>query len=337
VPRCPICAQDERWLLYGDLADRMWSSAGGGWRLHRCRTCFSAFLDPRPNRETIGRAYTQYYTHDRAPAPPQLRAARLRAALMNGYLNARYGYEFSPASRLGPVIARFLPKRRYYADRAVRDLARRPASRNRLLDVGCGQGTFLVEMRKAGWDVHGLEPDTEAAAVAAAAGVPVADVPIEQAPFEPGSFDALTMNHVIEHLHDPLDALHRCRRLLRPGGTLWIATPNLGARGHAVFGRHWIGLDPPRHLVLFTRDSLAGAVERSGFNVRAFSASYSAENMFPASAAVSAGEDPHDLAVISRRRNRRAVAAAHMLTRISPRWAEEIVLIAKRRLERSSR
>jgi SAM-dependent methyltransferase len=331
VARCPICAHDHREVLYQGLVDRVWFCAGGGWTLHRCLACSSVFLDPRPDRTTIRQAYAQYYTHDRAQPPRLLRAAAAREALRNGYLNARYGYEFFPASRLGPVIARLFPKRRFYADRAVRNLEGPRGKRRRLLDVGCGQGTFLLEMREAGWDVHGLEPDAGAAAVAAAAGLRVVTAPIEEASLEPGSFDAVTMNHVIEHLHDPMEALRRCHQALRPGGTLWIATPNLDARGHAMFCADWIGLDPPRHLVLFTRDSLTRAVEQAGFSRRAFAVDYTAEYVFPRSAAVAARENPRDEEALARRRNRLTVLAADLLARVAPARAEEIVLIAERR------
>jgi hypothetical protein len=53
--------------------------------------------------------------------------------------------------------------------------------------------------------------------------------------------------------------------LLRPGGTLWIATPNLDAAGHRMFGRDWLGLDPPRHLTVFTRSGLESVVSQAGF------------------------------------------------------------------------
>ena len=63
----------------------------------------------------------------------------------------------------------------------------------------------------------------------------------------------MTLNHVVEHLHDPAGVLRRIAAILRPGGTLWIATPNLHALGHRRYGPDWLALDPPRHLVLFHR------------------------------------------------------------------------------------
>lgn len=327
VPHCPICGAKEREVLYAGLSDRIFFSAGGSWTLHRCVHCDAAFLDPRPDRATIARAYSSYYTHEQSLL--MLQGADFRAAIRNGYLNRRYGYRLAPSSRLGPILARLVPKRRWFADRLVRNLSS-PRGRGRLLDVGCGDGTFLAEMDHAGWEVHGLEPDPEAAAVARNRGVPVVETQLEDASFEAGSFDAVTMSHVIEHLHDPVGALRICRHLLRPGGTLWIATPNLEARGHAIFARDWIGLDPPRHLVLFTRESLANAMEQVGLALLGFKADYSAERVFPPSATVAAGEDPRDEPLVARRRSRIQIVASDLEVRLRPRRSEDIVIVAER-------
>jgi SAM-dependent methyltransferase len=329
VPRCPVCGGDRRRLLHDGLADRVWFSGGGGWSLHRCLECSAAFLDPRPDRESIGRAYATYYTHADAPPDSEPLAAHTRAAVLNGYLNARYGYDLSPASRLGPVLAPLFPKKRAYADRLVRNL-RRPRGGGRLLDVGCGRGTFLTEMRRAGWNVQGIEPDASAAAVGQASGVSVINAPLEDAPLSPESFDAVTLNHVIEHLYDPVAALRILYGHLRPGGVMWIATPNLESRGHGRYGRDWIGLDPPRHLVLFTRSALSRAVESAGFESLRFVRDYSAERVFPCSATVAAGEDPRDDRVVQRRRCRWAVLEADVIAHLRPSRAEDIVLIARR-------
>jgi SAM-dependent methyltransferase len=325
VPDCPVCGSGRRELLYDELADRQWFCAGGGWALYRCRDCSAAFLDPRPDRQTIGRAYASYYTHTADDAEPQ---TGRRAAMRNGYLNARYGYDFSPASRLGSLLARLFPKKRSYADRSVRNL-RRPNGDGRLLDIGCGEGSFLAEMRKAGWDGQGIEPDPSAAAVARANGISVIDESLERVELPPQSFDAVTMNHVIEHFHDPVEALRISHQLLKADGILWIATPNLASRGHAVFGRNWNGLDPPRHLVLFTRASLERAVKSSGFEIDGYGSDYSAQSFFPCSATIAAGEDPRDEQTVEQHRDRISAWIGDLVARIDPGRAENIILIAR--------
>jgi 2-polyprenyl-3-methyl-5-hydroxy-6-metoxy-1,4-benzoquinol methylase len=328
VTQCPACGGDRRLPLYEGLTDRQWFCAEGKWRLHRCLDCSAAFLDPRPDRRTIGRAYAAYYTHSSVHPEPEPPGAHSRAAARNGYLNARYGYHFRPTSRLGPALARLFPKKRSYADRLVRNL-HLPSGRGQLLDIGCGQGTFLAEMRQAGWEVKGIEPDSTAAAVARANGVLVVNEPLEEAQLEPHSFDAITMNHVIEHFHDPIEALRISHRLLKRGGVLWIVTPNLASRGHALFGRDWIGLDPPRHLVLFTRSSLTRALAATGFELKGFGSDYSAQSFFPCSATIAAGEDPRDEGTVGRHRNRLSILIGDLVARFSPDRAENIVLIAR--------
>jgi SAM-dependent methyltransferase len=251
----------------------------------------------------------------------------LRAAIMNGYVNARWGYQLTPARGIGRFVARLLPKRRAYADRLVRHL-QAPADQGRLLDVGSGDGSFVAWMRTLGWEAEGLEPDPAAAERARTSGVPVTTASLEDVDLEPSSFDAITMSHVIEHLHDPPAALERCRLLLRPGGTLWLATPNLAGHGHAVFGRNWIGLDPPRHLVVFTRASLVGAVERAGFTVTSLPGDYSAERVFPCSAVVAAGDDPQEPASVAAQRSRRRVLVADLVGALTPSRVEEAVVVA---------
>ena len=90
----------------------------------------------------------------------------------------------------------------------MRNLPRPAEARRRLLDVGCGQGAFLAEMRRAGWDVQGIEPDSERrCASRGRTASPSSSEPLEETRSLPGSFDAVTMNHVIEHFHDPIEAL----------------------------------------------------------------------------------------------------------------------------------
>lgn len=68
---------------------------------------------------------------------------------------------------------------------------------------------------------------------------------------EAASFDVIVMNHVIEHVYDPVATLVECRRLLAPEGKIIIITPNLKSYGHEIYGEDWRALEPPRHLHLF--------------------------------------------------------------------------------------
>lgn len=266
VPACPVCGSRDRRVLYGELGDLQYQCAPGLWTFHRCLRCSSAYLDPRPTPESIGRAYTSYYTHD-IGSEPGGPLGKVKLRLRYGFLNHTKGYRLSPAWRAGAWAVRVLPQQRGQALKVVRLLPTRRAGM-RVLDVGCGSGGFLDLMRWQGWDAQGLEPDQEAVDLARRRGLDVMHGTVDRLTDYPAaSFDAVTMSHVIEHLHDPVATLRACVRLLAPGGLMYIATPNLDARGRAIFGRHWIGIDAPRHLVLFTWDSLEDAARAAGLTV----------------------------------------------------------------------
>ena len=91
---CPVCCSTERKLLYEGLTDRVFFCAPGEWTLYRCQQCGSAYLDPRPTLDTIGLAYSKYFTHncdDRGNIQNLSWFRRIRRILANGYLNYRFG------------------------------------------------------------------------------------------------------------------------------------------------------------------------------------------------------------------------------------------------------
>jgi SAM-dependent methyltransferase len=140
--------------------------------------------------------------------------------------------------------------------------------RGRLLDVGCGNGQFLAQMQKLGWEVMGVELDPEAVRIAEERfGLRVFQGTLEEARLPDGSFDTVTMNHVIEHVPNPIGLLAECRRILRPGGKLVVVTPNIESLGHRLFREAWRGLEVPRHLYIFSPRALQECAERAGLKV----------------------------------------------------------------------
>jgi SAM-dependent methyltransferase len=265
VPNCPVCKGSKRTILHDNLSDQTFFVAPGQWTLWNCSSCRSAWLDPRPTESSIGRAYARYYTHEAAPelAPPR-RFRRVFRILADGYRKYRFGVAASPAPVVGFWAAMLLPPYQWSLDAHYRYLPAPNGQTRRILDVGCGNGAFLELARRAGWQVAGVEPDPVAAARAAEREIEIRhrlDDWLHNGP----AFDFATVSHVLEHVHEPPRLLETLFNLLRPGGGIFLETPNIESVGHSIYGRDWRGLEAPRHLVIFNRESLTNALSRSGF------------------------------------------------------------------------
>ncbi|MEE7479145.1 class I SAM-dependent methyltransferase [Methylobacterium hispanicum] len=140
------------------------------------------------------------------------------------------------------------------------DLARRP----RILDVGCGSGRLLYQLRLAGWDaVEGVDPFLPQDVVYAN-GLEVRRAEIGAAA---GPYDVIMLHHVFEHLPDPLATLRAVRGRLAPGGLCLLRLPLADSEACETYGVDWVQLDAPRHLFLHTKASLERLAERSGFRI----------------------------------------------------------------------
>ena len=268
MPLCPVCSGQERTPLFADLTDRVFGVAPGKWALYRCSGCESAWLDPSPNRDTIGKAYESYYTHiaeDDVAAQPRSALIRQLHAWQNDYKNHRYGLVRTPAGFGGRWLVPLLPSLRAKVNTQCRHLQRPPADGGRLLDVGFGNGGFLKLASEMGWNAEGIDFDPKAVEVARARRLNVRCASAADLSAHAEQYDVITISHVIEHVHDPLNLLRDLYRLLKPGGRLWLDTPNLSSLGARRFGRNWRDLDPPRHLVLFTPTSLRMSLGKVGF------------------------------------------------------------------------
>jgi SAM-dependent methyltransferase len=261
TPRCPVC-QGTGPVLHERAKDYLFGTPGE-WRYRRCASCRLVWQDPMVAEADISRLYDSYYTHARPEEGSGTAVRGLYRAAQAGHVANRYGY---PARWTDRVLGRLLalhPGRRIDAEYRAQFL---PASaRGPLLDVGCGHGATLADMHRLGWQVHGVDPDPAAVEAARSRGFPVTLGTVFSPELPPDSFKAITMSQVIEHVHRPIEMLRRCRDLLQPGGMFVAMTPNADSRAHRAFGRAWRGLEPPRHLQVFSRGALEMAARQAGF------------------------------------------------------------------------
>ena len=136
-----------------------------------------------------------------------------------------------------------------------------------LLDVGCALGDCLEQAKDLGWNnPQGLEVSEYAVNFAKSRGLSVYQGNLFNHGFEPNSFDLIMLQDMIEHTTDPIAQLTAAYKLLKPGGWIFITTPNVGGFWHKLLGSLWYHYKPKEHLTYFSLDTIKFALEKSGFS-----------------------------------------------------------------------
>ena len=138
----------------------------------------------------------------------------------------------------------------------------------KILDIGCGTGAFLNAIQQKGWQVTGLEPDYDTRLKAKQL-YNLSVLPANEIyKLIPYTYHAITMWHVLEHVHELHKYLATIKKLLTPNGTLIIALPNYTSYDAQHFGQYWAAYDVPRHLYHFSPLSMHKLVEQHGMVVK---------------------------------------------------------------------
>ncbi len=136
-----------------------------------------------------------------------------------------------------------------------------------LLDVGCGTGAFVHEMQQRNWKVTGLEPDTGARQIAKK----LYDLDLKEQNelfhLPVSSFDAITLWHVLEHVHDLDGYIQQLKLLMNESGKLFIAVPNYTSLDARIYKKYWAAYDVPRHLYHFSPLSMQKLMEKNGLKI----------------------------------------------------------------------
>jgi len=204
-------------------------------------------------------------------------------------------------------------------------------SDERLLDVGCGEGRFVLLAQSLGFKAMGLDPDQRAIEMGRQNGLDIREGSLPSTQFAETGFSHITLSHVLEHLHEPKLAIRQSFGLLRPGGRIWLSQPNLGALGLKKFGRNWRGLEAPRHLSLFDFDSLSSLLDREGFvDVQLLAAEEAAAFYYRQSAAMADNLDPYqgDEPPGWTEEIRNEAVQANRASRRDPRLSESLTVVA---------
>lgn len=221
--------------LCGENRFRIVEEGEDPFRVLRCLRCSLVFVDPQPDLQALGEHYDEEYYREWTGVQRQRRLRMWEARL---------------------------------------DRLERRVPRGRLLDVGCAEGTFLELARQRGWEVCGTELSAFAAAEASRRlSTEIFCGELCEARYPDRSFDVVTLWHVLEHVRDPGDCLREIRRIIRPGGVLLIAVPNVDdwlmqVAYRVVRGRPerlFTKKDREIHLTHFSARTIGMYLEKAGF------------------------------------------------------------------------
>jgi hypothetical protein len=246
---CPVCRAVDSCdlpLLPEDYEYHVEIAADFGLRV--CNACSSEFVWPRPSLDELRRMYPDNY----------------------------YAY--------GTEMGRFwqIIYNRWCRTEAKRLLSLSEKRPLRLFDIGAGDCRRFKAMGSAEeFKFSGVEMNQKMAQAGCEAGFDISPGTFEE--FDPsgraGTIDILTINHVIEHVIDPYETARKAHSLLAKDGIFYGRTPKVTSLGHSIFGRYWSGYHFPRHLHLFSKESLELLLRKSGFREVEFLEEL---NLFPA-------------------------------------------------------
>lgn len=217
---CPWCEKNTD-HLYMEVKDFFLTKED--FRIYQCDHCGLLFTAPRPSSEEIGRYYQSdnYYSHQENK---------------KGFIPHVY-----------ETVKSFNIKRKV-------QIALSGLEKGRLLDIGCGVGDFLLNVKNAGWEITGIEPSKDAKKIAQERlGITLLD-PSDSHSLPDHFFDVITMWHVLEHVDDLKSQTSELKRLLKPSGRLIIALPNFQSFDSQYYNKYWAAWDVPRHLNHFSSD-----------------------------------------------------------------------------------
>ena len=230
IQNCMICSQEGGHHYFG-LKDYFFDTSGS-WESRSCNRCKHVWLSKRLPKNKIRNAYINYYTH-------QSKDRMIKNKLVNNLFMKLYGADIF---------------------RQFHDTSKR------VLDVGCGNGDYLNSLKKRGIEYCvGIDFDKNAVEYCISKGLNVKCQTVEELALSNEKFDIIVINHVVEHIYDFREFLNAVRKLLNKDGYICIRTPNNNSVSQVIFGKFWRGLEPPRHINLFSRKSLYAVISEFDF------------------------------------------------------------------------
>lgn len=258
---CPLCERSGAPQVFTSR-DRIYSIPGT-FAIHQCGNCDALFIQPWLNDEELARYYPEEYGRFRHG---ELLNKKNYQGWQRLVLEHHYGYP----SRDKKTKPNALKQAAAYLLSFVTAKGVIPYhASGKILDVGCGGGSYLYRLKEWGWDAYGVEPSETGVKQARSLGLNVAHGMVEDGRFENNFFDVIHLSNVVEHLPKPKETFREIRRILKPEGIVYLTVPNTRSLVFWLFRENWYALDAPRHVISYSPKTLRRLAEATGFTVAA--------------------------------------------------------------------
>lgn len=287
-------------ILYENIKDNFFDS-DGSWSLVKDKITGHIWLSPKPVDDELHKLYSNYYTHtslDDTDNTIWKRAIKI-------CLNRVYKHPLNFKPRIEDKLLSYMISVESAAKMEVAKID--SIQKGSLLDFGCGNGFFMEKMFRFGWDVVGIEFDSKAVEKNRMRYNHIFLDSLDDLHNLNKKFDVITLSHVIEHLSDPIDTLLKLKKFLSPTGRIILTTPNANSLGFKLFGKHWRGLETPRHLNIFTPKSAQCLAEKINMKASIGTETRLARDIFFTSALSFFGEKKIELQSYEKRKTLKAL------------------------------
>lgn len=250
LEECGICGNKSFKFLFKQKDKNM--GFDEEFSLFECENCGIIFLGPQPSYSELKRHYSNEKYYSLKCIDKNSKKTKLKLFLYNLYFNEKN------KNFLLKLV--FLP---------IKFMARGTIIKKdgRLLDVGSGSGQFLYEMKSLGLKVYGVEPGKFDEEGNKKCKLNIKNSSLTEAKYSKDFFDIITMNHVLEHINNPIETIRGVHRILKKKGIFIVGVPNSRSLAYKIFGKNWHQLDVPRHLFNYSEKILKKLLEKKGFKI----------------------------------------------------------------------
>ena len=247
LKECEICGDKNFINLF--IGNDKLLNIHGEFNLFECDNCGIRFLNPQPSNSELKKHYNNKKYYSLKKIDKDSYKTKLKLFLYDLYFN-KQNKKYIDKILFSPI--KFMIR----STIIQKDI--------KLLDVGCGSGQFLYEMKQLGLKTFGVEVGD----FDESKNLNITNSNLIQARYKNNFFDIITMNHVLEHINNPKETIKEIYRILKNNGKFIVGAPNTRSLANKLFNKNWLAYDVPRHLFNYSDKLIVDILKQHNFKIK---------------------------------------------------------------------